>query len=250
MKSFKIILLVSAIINCSLLFGQNFPFIPPSQHLLTEKQLKNTEIIITPDVLLFSENGKILSPSQMTLMTNPDYKPLFYADSNGNLQSVVFVRKSKADTIVVEHTENTINTLPDSKETALDFIIHDISGNRIKLSELKGKIVVLNFWFIKCGPCVMEIPQLNQLQQSYSNNDNVVFLALTFDKEELVHQFLNSKPFNYTIVTDAMATINTYGIQSYPTNLIIDQNGKVVLKEFGYRTNIKSVLKATIDSLL
>ena len=195
--------------------------------------------------MLFSEHGELLSMSQMSLMTNPEYKPLFYANSKGKLSTVVFIKKSSASNIIEKNPEAAFTY----GEKAKDFIGTDLNGNSIKLSELKGRIVVLNFWFTKCGPCIMEMPDLNELASMYKDK-NVVFLAITFNEKELVEQFLESNTFNYAILTNAKSAVNIYNVKSYPTNMIINQQGEIVLKELGYRTNIKEVLANSINSLL
>ncbi|MEJ6791221.1 MAG: TlpA disulfide reductase family protein [Lacinutrix sp.] len=228
-----------AILLSFLSFGQNtYKFIPKKQHLITSEQLKTMEIVITPDVMLFNEQVKILPISQMELMANPDYQPLFYANTNGKIKSVVFKKRDDYPTLIEENPEASYTV----GEKALDFIVTDLNGKTIKLSELKGKVVVLNFWFTKCGPCVQEMPALNALVKEYKNKD-VVFLALTFNKKGVVENFLYETDFNYTIASNV---INMYGIQSYPTSIVINKKGKIVLKEIGYRTNIKSVLSNTI----
>jgi len=227
-------------------FGQNtYKFIPENQHVISDEQLKTMQIIITPDIMLFNEQGKILPVSQMELMTNPDYQPLFYANSKGQIKSVVFKKKSNHPVLIEKNPEAHYTV----GEKALDFIVTDLNGKTIKLSELKGKVVVLNFWFTKCGPCIQEIPTLNALVKEYKDQD-VVFLALTFNKKGVVENFLYDTEFNYTIVTNANNVINMYGVQSYPTSIVINKKGEIVLKEIGYRTNIKTVLSNTIKPLL
>lgn len=227
-------------------FAQNnYPFIPQNQHELTKKQLESIQINITPNVLLFTENGKLLPMSSLSLMTNPDYNPIFYADDNEKVKSVVFQKKSTHPTLIKQNPEAQYT----KGEPALDFLATDLNGKSYKLSDLKGKVVVLNFWFTKCGPCVAEMPALNELVNLYKNKD-VVFLAITFNKKEIVTQFLENQPFNYTILANANDVTNIYGVQSYPTNIIINKTGEIVLKELGYRTNIKEVLQTSINELL
>jgi len=227
-------------------FAQNkYGFIPNEYVQLSEEQVNSGQIMITPDVLIFSSRGQLLSQSQMSLMANPEYRPIFYADTNGKIKAVVFERKSDNPVLIEKNPESNF----DEGELAKDFIVTDIKGNSIKLSELRGKIVVLNFWFIKCKPCIQEMPHLNELVGHYNAND-VVFLAITFDKKEMVEQFLEEHTFNYNIVSNAMDAIRIHGVNSFPTNMVINQNGEIVTKEIGYRTNIKEVLKASIDKLL
>lgn len=246
MKNLKYIFLFIFILHSQLEFAQNnYPFIPDSQYELTEKQLENTQVNITPNVLLYSEDGKRLPMSSLSLMTNPDYKPVFFADNLGKVKSVVFQKKNNNPVLIEKNPEAQYT----KGAPALDFITSDLNGNNLKLSDFRGKIVVLNFWFTKCGPCIAEMPALNELVEFYKN-ENVVFLALTFNKKEIVQQFLESQSFNYTILANANDAINIYGVNSYPTNIVINQKGEIVLKELGYRTNIKEVLKASINELL
>lgn len=246
MKINKLYLLLILFVQMYSSFAQNnYGFIPKEYVQMSEEQLKSSEIIITPDVLIFSSKGKLLSTSQMTLMANPEYSPIFFADTNGNIKALVFERKSDHPILVDKNPEAHF----EKGERARDFIITDLKGNHIKLSEYRGKVIVLNFWFIKCKPCITEMPQLNELKELYDKND-VEFLAITFDKKEMVEQFLYDHIFNYTIAANANDAVSSYGVNSFPTNMVINQNGEIVLKEIGYRINIKEVLKSSIDKLL
>ena len=222
-----------------------YGFIPKDYVQLSDEQVNSGQIMITPDILLFSSRGQLLSQSQMSLMANPEYRPIFFADTNGKIKALVFERKSDNPVLIERNPEADF----EEGELAKDFIVRDLNGNNIKLSELRGKIVVLNFWFIKCKPCIEEMPHLNELKNLYNKND-VEFLAITFDKKEMVEQFLEDHKFNYNIATNAMDAIRIHDVNSFPTNMVINQKGEIALKEIGYRTNIKDVLRASIDKLL
>lgn len=245
MRYIKSILFCCTYLYMGISNAQDYKFIPKTQHLLSDEQIKTMQIMITPDVMLFNEQGKILPMSQMELMTNPDYKPLFYADTSGKIKSLVFQKRSNHPVLIEKNPEAEFT----KGEKALDFIVTDLKGNTIKLSELKGKVVVLNFWFTKCGPCVQEMPSLNKLVDEFKDKD-VVFLAITFNKKDIVEQFLKEKPFAYTIVPNANDVITMYGVKSYPTSIVINKKGEIILKELGFRTNIKSVLSKSIESQL
>lgn len=240
------ILLLIILFQVQFTFSQSkFSFIPEEYIQLSDEQVNSGQIMITPDVLLFSSRGQLLSQSQMSLMANPEYRPIFFADTNGKIKALVFERKSDNPILIEKNPEAQF----EEGELAKDFIVTDLKGNSLKLSELKGKIVVLNFWFIKCKPCVEEIPHLNDLEKLYNPNE-VVFLAITFDKKELVNQFLNTHPFTYRIAANSNDAVSIYGVNSFPTNMVINQKGEIVLKEIGYRTNIKDVLQESIENLL
>ena len=137
------------------------------------------------------------------------------------------------------------------------FAVKDLDGNKFKLQKLKGKIVVLNFWFAECLPCVDEIPNLNKLVAEYKDK-NIVFLAFTEDKPAKIKSFLAKNPFKYNIVSDtSSAVINKYGtpvngssLMLYPTHIIIGRDGKIDIKVSGLegikamQKGIKRILEA------
>ena len=110
------------------------------------------------------------------------------------------------------------------------FIATDINGNQISLKDLRGKIVVLNFWFTQCKPCVIEMPKLNALVDKYKD---VVFLSITFDKKETVKQFLKKHQFNYTHITENETILSDYKISTFPAHFIIDEKGEIIFKKVG-----------------
>lgn len=106
-----------------------------------------------------------------------------------------------------------------------DFSLKDLSGNTVSAESLKGKPVVINFWFTSCAPCISEMRALNVLREKYKNSD-VVFLAITFDKKTAVQHFLKKHFFNFTIIPDA--TMFCYHMTSiYPITLFVDKNGVI-----------------------
>lgn len=112
--------------------------------------------------------------------------------------------------------------------------VKDLDGNRFKLSELRGKVVVLNFWFIGCPACMQEIPELNKLEGEYHDNANVVFIGVALDSRSKLLEFLKSTPFNYHIVDDGRYYADKYNINLYPTSVIVDKDGKVQFHTAGF----------------
>ncbi|MFD3001576.1 redoxin domain-containing protein [Pontibacter toksunensis] len=127
------------------------------------------------------------------------------------------------------------------------FTATDLSGKTYALEQLKGKTVVLNFWFIGCKPCIMEMPHLNEVVQKYKQED-VVFLAFALDQEEELRKFLAKTPFNYNIVPDAnRISRDAYGVNAFPTSLVIDKDG--ILRDYltGYSEDVGEKLSKMIE---
>lgn len=243
----RFLLIAFTFLSIQSTIAQNYSFIPDHYRLLSSDEMSKIQIVIKPGITLYNTKGEKLPMSQLSLMTNSEYYPQFFVDANTDIKAIVFNNKSETNTIIERSTlEETAFT---KGKRALDFIAQDSDGNSIKLSELRGNVVVLNFWFIKCGPCVAEMPALNAMKEQYKDQD-VKFLAITFDKQEMIEQFLERKDFNYDMIPDASHVIQMYGVQSFPTNIIIDKNGYVALKETGFRTNIQEVLSASINKSL
>ncbi|MDW7693948.1 TlpA disulfide reductase family protein [Flammeovirgaceae bacterium SG7u.111] len=108
---------------------------------------------------------------------------------------------------------------------APNFNIQTLDGKTLTSKNTKGKIVVLNFWFTSCMPCIKEIPELNEVYESYKNNPDVVFASITFDSKSDVNTFLEKHPISYPVVTDSRSTCRLFEIKGYPTNIIIDRDG-------------------------
>ena len=71
-----------------------------------------------------------------------------------------------------------------------------INGSTKSFSDFEGSMLVINFWYINCGPCIAEMPYLNKLVEKYKD-DNIKFLALSFDSKEDIKQFISEVDFKY-----------------------------------------------------
>ena len=112
-----------------------------------------------------------------------------------------------------------------------DFEFKDILGNTYTPEDIKGKVVVINFWFMSCAPCIEEMPELNKLVEEYENNNDVLFLALTLDeKGSMLNKFLETNVFNYNIVPDSKDYImKKLQVPAFPTHIVLNKNSNVML---------------------
>ena len=133
-----------------------------------------------------------------------------------------------------------------------DFVFKDILGNTYTPEDIKGKVVVINLWFISCAPCIEEMPELNKLVKEYENNDAVLFLALALDeKGPRLNTFLETHVFNYNIVPDSQDyIIKKLQINSFPTHIVLDKNSNVVFTLAGFTPGVGELIKSSINSFL
>lgn len=105
----------------------------------------------------------------------------------------------------------------------------DLAGKRYNQKTIKGKILVLNFWFINCVNCVNEMPELNKLVKQYENRKDILFLGIAFDREINLKKFLSNKSFNYAVASDTASYLaKALDITSYPTQVIVNKKGNIV----------------------
>ena len=128
-----------------------------------------------------------------------------------------------------------------------DFDLTDIDGNRLSLSSLKGSVIVLNFWFTSCGPCIREMPGLNDIVAGYKD-EKVVFVAIALDSKEKISEFLKKRLYNYRHVSSKEFT-GKMGVEAFPAHIVIDKKGIIRFLQLG-GDEIKERLKLQIDRAL
>lgn len=138
---------------------------------------------------------------------------------------------SPSDTIqqVTPLPPTTLTQIP----TALDFELATFDGEKIRLSDLRGKWVLVNFWATWCEPCVAELPVFQQIAQRYP--DTLVVLAVNMrETTEDIAAFLAEHPLALTILVQPDdATLANYQVVALPQTLILSPQGEIVWRQFG-----------------
>jgi peroxiredoxin len=137
----------------------------------------------------------------------------------------------------------------EEKKSAPDFEVKTLEGESLKLSALRGKVVVLNFWFIGCAPCRVEMPGLNTLTEEFKD-ENVVFIAFALDNSGELEAFLEEKEFRYRIVPASGKIASDYGVKVYPTHILINKKGEVEFFLTGGSEDRHEQLRPLIRNLL
>jgi len=140
-------------------------------------------------------------------------------------------------------------------KTAQDFPL-EIAGKPGHLTDLKGKVVILNFWATWCPPCVEETPALNRLQK-YIASRNGVILGVAADEDPAAYEkFLHDQGVVFPTYRDPATKGNhspiaqQYGTAMYPETYIIDRRGKIARKFIGFQQWDSPDMLAYFDSVL
>jgi thiol-disulfide isomerase/thioredoxin len=175
-----------------------------------------------------------------------------YKKKNGSLEGL--------DTrLATAHTASLKRVALDARrveQAAPDWELKDLNGEAIKLSALKGQVVVLDFWATWCPPCREELPHIQALHGDYTGK-NVRILAVNCEGaqdaaswEKIVRSFVLKNKYTFTIVNDLEYKVNeAYKVDAFPTVFVIDKAGTVRYVNNGYEPSIREILKAQIDSL-
>lgn len=120
---------------------------------------------------------------------------------------------------------------------APDFQLQTLDGKSMKLSDLRGKAVLLNFWATYCGPCKVEMPWFVELQKEYGPQGfQIIGVANDDASNEEIAKFAKEMGINYPILIGKDAVSDTYKISVLPTSFFVDRDGKLIAREFGLQS--------------
>ena len=184
---------------------------------------KNIMFIVPIFILLIScDNGTAQAESKSKNLSNKkDLQSKIKKDSKSNAENAIL---------------------------APDFTLADLKGQKISLSDLKGKVVLLNFWGTWCGPCKREIPDFVSLSKKHKKNGlEIIGVTLSSGSPEKIQDFSQKWKINYTLLTDingneTQSVTARYGqatsqpITGIPTTFIIDRDGYIRQRYVGPRS--------------
>ncbi len=217
-----------------------------------EKDLGQQEIMLDGESFpVYDKAGeKIKGEKMMEIMMSGNYTPDFYVDQNKKIKAAV-LRDATGDekNMMKEMQAEMIGESELIGKDAFPFSAEDINGNQYSLTNLKGKIIVMNFWFVECKPCVMEMPDLNELVKKYEGKD-VVFLGFATNETSRINSFLKEKEFSYNIIPNSSNVAKDYNVSGYPTHIVIDRNSKIEYLTSGLGPTTISDIENTIEHLV
>lgn len=136
---------------------------------------------------------------------------------------------------------------------APDFTLSDVSGKKVTLSELRGKVILVEFWATWCPPCKDAVPEMNKLYEKYKGKD-VQVLAISVDQGgdvvSKLNSFIREHRVNYPVLVDDKKVNVSYGVANVPVAFIVDKEGKVAKKHIGFMDELAERISQDIEALL
>lgn len=147
-----------------------------------------------------------------------------------------------------ENKETTEN--PEEKVMAPDFELKTLGGKNIKLSDLRGKVVVMNFYATWCPPCKAELPGFIATAEKYKDKDVQFLFIDVAEKKSDVEKFLKERKYNIDPLMDDESEVfsGLYGLRSFPTTFILDRDGYIAYGNEGFMD--EAALKSAIEKAL
>lgn len=142
-------------------------------------------------------------------------------------------------------------SVADNRKPAPDFELSDTMGRSYRLSDFRGKVVVLNFWATWCNECIKEIPSLNSFAEK--NREKVLVLGLSSDRNpENVRAFLAKNPVRYPVLIDSAGDVfvTKYTVIALPATIIVDSNGLIAERLYGAQDFLSTEFQNKINRLL
>ena len=138
-------------------------------------------------------------------------------------------------TSLAVHAEELLHVV-EGKPTAPEFELKDIEDNTHRLSDYRGKVVLLNFWATWCPPCRFEMPSMERAREKFEK-DNIVMLAVNVGEDaDTIFTFTSDYPVNFPLLMDLdSSVIKHYPVVGLPTTFVIDPKGRMVFRAIGTR---------------
>ena len=154
--------------------------------------------------------------------------------------------------VFVPRQSEPVATEKPETDLAPDFTLYDIDGNTCKLSDFRGKPVILNFWASWCGPCKAEMPDFEEAYKTYGEDIQFLIVNLTDGSSETVETasaYIAQQGYTFPVYYDvAMEGAVGYGIYAIPVTYFIDAEGSV--RAFNEGMISADVLESNIAALL
>ena len=134
---------------------------------------------------------------------------------------------------------------------APDFTLKNAEGGNLRLGELKGRVVLVNFWATWCGPCKIEMPHLNRIYEKYKSA-GFVLLGVNIDEDPKQAVALATRMgLKFPVLLDTDKSVSRrYALDSMPGTVLIDRDGKVRHVHRGYRDGVEETYDAQIRALV
>ncbi len=157
---------------------------------------------------------------------------------------------NRAKILVISPSVHSGDEAVQLKSSDLEIIFLDLSGEDNDLSELKNKVIFINFWATWCPPCVAEMSNIQKLYNRYKDNKDIKFYIVSNETQATVASFAKKKGYNLPFYTSRFKLPDAFAHKSIPTTFVISKSGKIVVKETGAANWNSETIHNLLDKLI
>jgi peroxiredoxin len=134
---------------------------------------------------------------------------------------------------------------------APDFALKSDSGENLRLSELRGEVVLINFWASWCGPCRQEMPILNELHEQYQDMGFTVLGVNVEENSAQARKLLEDMPVTFPVLFDTDSKVSRqYDVVAMPSTVLVDRDGNVRYLHRGYNPGEEAIYVEKVRDLI
>ncbi|MDY0315559.1 MAG: TlpA disulfide reductase family protein, partial [Bacteroidales bacterium] len=204
------------------------------------------------DVIVYMENDFLHKSSKEFLIEKIE----LYNYKNQSIEEKIISKYLLLDSIIIQNpqpqTISSLDTIIEIPKYAHDWALPLVGGDTLNSNSINSKIIVLDFYYMSCAPCVLAIRDLVKLDTLFNDTD-VSFIGInTIDKDlDRLKQFLVERKINYKNVYGGIDLASKYGFNSFPQILFIDsQTNEIIYHSSGYRSDGYEYYKTLLEKLL
>jgi peroxiredoxin len=234
MKKVKVLIVLLLFMSIQL-FSQKYSFISKELHEMTEQEMIEYQVQFSLDIPMYDKDGGKIDPNQInSIMESGNFLPVIFANNEHEPKAIVFRNTTKEEKEQIQQMMAYREPYANFKSgiKVPNVVAKDINGNEINIANLKGKIIVINFWYTTCAPCVAEMPALNEMVKKYKKS-NVEFISITHENKENVNEFLSKHKFNFKHIVASESLLNVFEIKVFPTTIIVNKDQTMLIKHAG-----------------
>jgi thiol-disulfide isomerase/thioredoxin len=137
--------------------------------------------------------------------------------------------------LIASELKNAGLEVPKQEVMSEDFSLEALDGHKVSLSNLKGKVVLLNFWATWCGPCKAEMPAMQALYTKLERRGFEVVAVDMMEDKAIVAKFVRAAGYTFLVLLDPSGEVGggVYAARAIPTNYIVDRRGRIVARKIG-----------------
>lgn len=182
---------------------------------------------------------------------NPNDEALadLYEERHGGLEGFEAYLKEASSRDATDRKAEILEDRLEEPKTFPAFSLEDLSGETVSSEDLAGKVVVINFWGTWCGPCVIEMPGIQEFYDQYLDDPDVLFLTIANDTNpDLVHRFMEEHEYTFPVLLDD-GFVREAEVRAFPTSWFIDATGKIWFEKRGWSEELAQEFGWRVEAL-